>query len=110
MFSVFLGGLSLHLSQVILCHFFEIDMVWGATSKEAGNVVFGKETGRIFKRFKGTFLVCMVGVAIMVLGFWGVPYTWEIRHFPSIFPFTTLVTCHFLLPVVLNPTLMILSW
>lgn len=35
MLSVFLGGLSLHLSQAILCHFFEIDMTYGATSKEA---------------------------------------------------------------------------
>lgn len=69
MFSVFLGGLSLHLSQAILCHFFEIDMTWGATSKEAENVAFGKEMVRIFKRFKGTFLFCMAGVAIMVVGY-----------------------------------------
>lgn len=56
MVSVFVGGLSLHLSQAILCHFFEIDMAWGATSKEAEYVVFGKEMLR-------------AGVAIMVVRF-----------------------------------------
>lgn len=35
MFAIFLGGLSLHVSQALLAHMFEINMTWGATSKEA---------------------------------------------------------------------------
>ncbi len=32
--AIFLGGLSLHVSQALLSHMFEINMSWGATSKE----------------------------------------------------------------------------
>ena len=35
MLAIFLGGLSLHVSSALLAHMFEIDMTWGATSKEA---------------------------------------------------------------------------
>jgi hypothetical protein len=33
LFVIFFGGLSLHVSQALLSHFFEIDMTWGATAK-----------------------------------------------------------------------------
>ena len=32
--TIFLGGLSLHVSQALLSHMFEINMTWGATAKE----------------------------------------------------------------------------
>ena len=51
MFAVFLGGLSLHLSQAILSHMFEIDMVWGATSKEAEFSNFFIELPKILRRY-----------------------------------------------------------
>lgn len=35
MLAIFLGGLSLHVSQALLAHMFGIDMSWGASSKEA---------------------------------------------------------------------------
>ena len=35
---IFLGGVSLHVSQAILSHLFSIDMSWGATAKEVENV------------------------------------------------------------------------
>ncbi|ROV91339.1 hypothetical protein VMCG_09687 [Cytospora schulzeri] len=110
MFSVFLGGISLHVSQAILSHFFEIDMNWGATAKEVEAVVFHEEIVRILKKFKGTFLFCLLGMGMMVVLFWIVPYQWQVRDFASIFPFAMLVGCHFWLPVVLNPALMMLSW
>lgn len=50
MFAVFLGGLSLHLSQAILSHMFEINMVWGATSKEAEFSNFFIELPKILKK------------------------------------------------------------
>ena len=35
---IFLGGVSLHVSQAILSHLLSIDMSWGATAKEVENV------------------------------------------------------------------------
>lgn len=35
MLAIFLGGLSLHDSQALLAHMFEVDMIRGATSKAA---------------------------------------------------------------------------
>lgn len=110
MFSVFLGGISLHISQAILSHFFEIEMNWSATAKEVEAVVFHKEIAKILWKFKGTFVFCVLGTAMIVVWFWVVPYQWQVRDFASIFPFAMLVACHFWLPVVLNPALMMLSW
>lgn len=110
MLTIYLGGVSLHVSQAILSHFFEIDMNWGATSKELLYVPFHEELAKVLKKFKGTFVFCLASTLVIVLGYWVVPYQWQIRDFASIFPFAMLVGCHFLLPIVLNPALLQLSW
>ena len=53
MFAVFLGGLSLHLSQALLSHMFEVEMVWGATGKEAEFSNFFIELPKILKKVGG---------------------------------------------------------
>ncbi|RAL59028.1 hypothetical protein DID88_009057 [Monilinia fructigena] len=65
--TVFLGGLSMHVSQSLLCHFFEIDMTWGATAKEVENVTFFEEIPRLLKRFKYTFVFCIAMTACMIV-------------------------------------------
>lgn len=50
MFAIFLGGLSLHVSQALLSHMFEINMVWGATSKEAEFSNFFIEVPKVIKK------------------------------------------------------------
>jgi hypothetical protein len=30
---IFLGGISIHVSEALLAHMFEINMTWGATAK-----------------------------------------------------------------------------
>ncbi|KAI3322452.1 glycosyl transferase family group 2-domain-containing protein [Xylariaceae sp. AK1471] len=108
--SIFLGGLSLHVSQAILCHFFSIDMTWGATAKEVEEVNFIEEIPKLIKRFKGTFVFCFGAVGLIIAGIYGFPEEWRITYFASIFPLAWLVACHFLLPVVLNPALMVFAW
>lgn len=110
MLTVYLGGVSLHVSQAILSHFFEIEMNWGATSKEVRDARFHEELATVLKKFKGTFLFCLLSTAVILVGYWAVPYQWQIRDFASIFPFAMLVGCHFLLPIVLNPALVKFSW
>lgn len=50
MLAIFLGGLSLHVSQALLSHMFEINMTWGATSKEAEFSNFFIEVPKVLKK------------------------------------------------------------
>jgi hypothetical protein len=50
--AIFLGGLSLHVSQALLAHMFEIDMTWGATSKEAEFSNFFIEVPKVLSKVR----------------------------------------------------------
>jgi hypothetical protein len=54
--AIFLGGLSLHVSQALLAHMFEIDMTWGATSKEAEFSNFFIEVPKVLKKVSSVHL------------------------------------------------------
>jgi hypothetical protein len=108
--SLFLGGISLHVSQALLCHFFEIDMTWGATAKEVEDTTFFEEMPKLLKRFKGTFIFCILCTGMMIAGALFAPIFWRITDFVAIYPLCTVVVSHFLLPVALNPALMMFTW
>ena len=110
LFFVFFGGISLHLSQALLSHMFSIEMTWGATSKEAEDISFFEEIPRVMKRFKGTFMICFGLLAMMIVMAFVVPYLWRIQDLITVFPLCILVGCHFFLPIVLNPNLMLFTW
>lgn len=107
---VFFGGISLHVSQALLSHMFGIDMSWGATAKEVENVTFFEEIPRVIKRFKGTFLFCIAATAMIFVGAYGVPPLWRIDFFTPIYPLVSVIIGHLLLPIVLNPNLMLFTW
>ena len=106
--SIFLGGLSLHVSQALLAHMFEVDMTWGATSKEAERSNFFIEVPKVVKRFKFSITFAVVGILGMVVLAKGsfVPWDWRIKDFIAILPMSTVCASHLLLPIVLNPALM----
>ncbi|KAM0278332.1 hypothetical protein ACHAQH_005251 [Verticillium albo-atrum] len=110
LFTIFLGGLSLHVSKALLCHFFEINIQWGATSKEVERCNFLEEIPKILKSFWGTFLFCFLMATLMVCGMYTFPRVWRIDEFASIYPLASVTVCHFLLPVLLNPALMKFSF
>ncbi|EXJ84976.1 hypothetical protein A1O3_05651 [Capronia epimyces CBS 606.96] len=110
--TIFLGGISLHVSQAILSHLFSVDMTWGATSKEATDTSFFKEVPVILRKFRLTFVFCaVVSLGMIIVAGVGpvgalVPYDWHISFFTAIWPLATIVGSHALLPLVLNPGLM----
>ena len=114
MLSIFLGGLSLHVSQALLAHMFEIDMTWGATAKEAEFSNFFIEVPKVVRKFKFSIAFAITGIAaILVLaknpaGL--IPYDWMITDFIAILPMATVTASHLLLPIVLNPALMTFSF
>ena len=57
MFVLFFGGISLHLSTAIFCHFFSIKMEWTATAKELETTGFRVGLDKIFRDFKYMYLV-----------------------------------------------------
>ncbi|KAI9670489.1 MAG: hypothetical protein M1817_004356 [Caeruleum heppii] len=109
--TIFLGGVSLHITQALLSHMFSIDMTWGATAKEVDTTTtFAREWRKVLREFKGTFVFCALGIAVMVAFSCFVPDQWRIQEFVAIYPFALVVVTHFLLPVCLNPGLMMLRW
>jgi hypothetical protein len=112
MLAIFLGGLSLHVSQALLAHMFEIDMQWGATAKEAEFSNFFIEVPKVLRKFKFSMAFSIVGIAgITVLATASfVPWDWRITDFVAILPMATVAASHLLLPLALNPALMTFSW
>jgi hypothetical protein len=110
--AVFLGGLSLHVSQALAAHMLEVDMTWGATAKEAEFSNFFIEAPRVLRKFKFSMLLSAVaaaGMVVLAVAPW-VPPPWRITDFVAILPMGTVVGSHFLVPLVLNPALMTFSW
>ncbi|KAK7915135.1 glycosyltransferase [Apiospora marii] len=112
MLAIFLGGLSLHVSQALLAHMFEIDMTWGATSKEAEFSNFFIEIPKVLKKFKFSMLFSIFFIIAMVIMAQApfIPYDWRITDFVAILPMATVAVSHLLLPLALNPALMTFSW
>lgn len=110
MLTIFLGGISLHVSQALLSHLFGIDMQWGATSKEVENITFFQEVPRVMKRFKFTFVFCILCAIMMVYLSHFAPDMWRINLLIAIYPLSAVIVCHFFLPIVLNPNLMLFTW
>ncbi|ROT40965.1 glycosyltransferase [Sodiomyces alkalinus F11] len=112
MLAIFFGGLSLHISQALLAHMFEINMTWGATSKEAEFSNFFIEVPKVLKKFKFSMmfsLIFIVGMIILAVAPF-VPHAWRIQDFVAILPMSMVAGSHFLLPIALNPALMTFSW
>lgn len=112
MLAIFLGGLSLHVSQALLSHMFDVEMTWGATSKEAEFSNFFIEVPRVLKRFKFSILFAVGGISTMIILACApfVHYHWKVTDFVAILPMATVTGSHLLLPIVLNPALMTFSW
>ena len=112
MLAIFLGGLSLHVSQALLAHMFEVDMTWGATSKEAEFSNFFIEVPRVLRRFKWSMSFALLGIVAMIVLARApfIPFSWAITDFIAILPMATVTASHLLLPIVLNPALMTFSW
>ncbi|MCJ1293229.1 hypothetical protein MMC34_004783 [Xylographa carneopallida] len=112
MLAIFLGGLSLHVSSALLAHMFEINMTWGATSKEAEFSNFFIEVPKVLKKFKFSMIFAIVGIAGMIIlaTCTFIPQDWMITDFVAILPMATVTVSHMLLPIVLNPALMTFSW
>ncbi|KAK3695765.1 glycosyl transferase family group 2-domain-containing protein [Podospora appendiculata] len=111
--AIFLGGLSLHVSQALLAHMFEIDMSWGSTSKEAEFSNFFIEVPKVLKKFKFSMIFAalfIAGMIILAVPAPFIPYSWAITDFVAILPMATVAASHLLLPLALNPALMTFSW
>lgn len=109
MFSIFLGGLSLHVSQALLSHFIGYNMTWGATEKEMKDTNFFIEVPRVLKKFKFSLLFAVGGIIGMIILGTPMPFIppdWRILDFVAIVPMATIVSSHLLLPIALNPGLM----
>jgi hypothetical protein len=112
MLFIFLGGISIHVSEAILAHMFEINMTWGATAKELEFSNFFIEVPKVLRKFWFSMsfsIVSLVGLIIMSKANF-IPFSWNINQLEAIVPFSSLVFSHILLPIALNPGLMTFAW
>ncbi|KAL1955710.1 hypothetical protein VTO42DRAFT_8182 [Malbranchea cinnamomea] len=110
MLAIFFGGLSFHLSLAILSHMFSINMEWGTTAKEKDDSNFFKEIPKIFKSFKWMYAVVLPLIGGMIyLGLFA-PRGWEIKEVAAIVPMAVTLASHALLPLLLNPSLMVFNY
>jgi hypothetical protein len=116
MFVLFFGGISLHLSTAIVCHFLSIKMEWTTTAKELETRGFRVGLDKIFKDFKYMYLLIIPIAAgkmfpirteddvadskqgMIYLGTYA-PRGFLITDFTAIVPLANQVGCHALLPV-----------
>jgi hypothetical protein len=106
MFAIFFSGISFHLNLALLAHLLKIDMQWGATAKEKENSNFFMEIPKIFKSFKWMYITLLPCFGVMIyLGSFA-PKGWEITQVSAIVPLAVTLSCHALLPFLLNPSLM----
>ena len=108
--AVFLGGISLHVSQALLSHMFSIEMSWGSTAKEVTNTTFFEELPKLMNKFKITFVFCLFATGVMIACAFFLPPLWRINELVAIFPFANLIFSHFMLPIALNPSLMLFTF
>ncbi|PPQ78438.1 hypothetical protein CVT25_011883 [Psilocybe cyanescens] len=112
-FLFFFGGMSIHLSTALLAHLFSYNMTWGSTGKEVELSSFWIEVPRIWQRFKLSFIICFACIAMMIIFTTDlVPFEWQIAgwNYALVIPLSLVVGCHILVPIVLNPWLMIFSY
>lgn len=110
MLTVFLGGISLHVSQALLSHMLGFEMNWGSTAKEVVDTSFFEEVPKIIKQFKWTFCFCFGCIATMIICAFALPFFWQIHIFIAVYPLVAIVMGHLLLPIVLNPNLMLFTF
>jgi hypothetical protein len=110
---VFFGGISIHLSKVILAYMVSYNITWDATKKEVERSNFFLEVPKILARFR-VALICsflvLCGMIAMMLPM--IPIDWKISYtvWSVIIPLAIQVGCHILYPIVLNPYLMVFSY
>ncbi|KAK2740535.1 hypothetical protein FQN57_006038 [Myotisia sp. PD_48] len=110
MLAIFFGGVSFHLNLALLSHMFKINMEWGATAKEKVDSNFFIEVPKIFKSFKWMYAVVVPLVGGMIyLGAFA-PRGWEITEVAAVVPMSTTLAFHALLPLFLNPSLMVFNY
>ncbi|KAF2227264.1 glycosyl transferase family group 2-domain-containing protein [Elsinoe ampelina] len=112
MFVVFLGGLSIHVSQALLSHMFIWEMSWGSTVKEAAFSNALIELQLIWGGYRNTLFISVLCLSCMlILGTASfVPYDWKINSFLAWWPMLSCWMSHLLLPIALNPALMTFSF
>ncbi|KAK0111250.1 hypothetical protein ONS95_001622 [Cadophora gregata] len=102
MFVLFFGGLSIHLSAALLCHFFSIKMEWTATAKEVEKQGFRVGLDKIVKDFKFMYMLCIPIIGGMIYLGTSAPRGWTITDFAAIVPLANQIGCHALLPFALG--------
>ena len=108
--AVFLGGVSMHVSWAIMSHLISLDVQWGSTAKELANTTLTKELQVVWFKFRKMLCFCFFMFAVVAVMAIVVPPFWQINTLIAIFPLCNVLVSHVLLPLALNPGMMLFSF
>jgi hypothetical protein len=102
MFIIFFGGLSIHLTKAILCHFLSIKMEWNSTAKELTETGFFIAMDKILKDYKYTYIIVFFMTGVLIYFGLYAPMGYIIPAPTVIVPVANQLVCHALLPIALG--------
>lgn len=68
------------------------------------------ELPKLLKKFRFTFVFCIAMIGLIIAGVYFFPPSWRINQLVAIYPLATVCVGHMLLPIALNPALMMFTW
>ena len=107
---IFFGGVSMHVSWALCSHLIGVNATWGSTEKELKQTTLAKELKVVCVKFGRMLGFCFFMIAVIIVMAFAVPPFWQINTLIAIFPLSNVLVSHILLPLALNPGMMLFSF
>ncbi|ORY82425.1 glycosyl transferase family group 2-domain-containing protein [Protomyces lactucae-debilis] len=100
--TIFLQGISMHVSRCLALHLLGRKMTWESTSKSLEESSVQSDLPMIWGRFKAMYIILLIMLCMVIaLGF-AVPENWRITSFGAVFPLLWLICWHLCVPVLMH--------
>jgi hypothetical protein len=100
--TLFLQGISMHVSRCLLLHLFGQKMSWDSTSKSLEERSLQSDLPMIWRRFRAMYAVLSVLLSVLLILGFAVPQPYQIRSFSAIFPLAWVICWHAVVPILLH--------
>lgn len=101
--TLFLQGISMHVSKCLVWHLCGMKMSWGATNKSVDeNARLKDDLSMIWARFKVVYIIVGILMTVVIVLAVAVPNTWRIADLRAILPLVWMSFWHAMIPVLMH--------
>lgn len=101
--TLFLQGISMHVSKCLIWHLCDMKMSWGATNKSVDEKARLKDDlPMIWARFKVVYITVGFLFSVIIVLACAVPYSWRITDLKAILPITWMLFWHAMIPLLMH--------